>query len=163
MSFTTLPLLSEERFPSASEFEKIKPASFSLNSFISHILETLRIAGFAKLFLLTENLDDYLEKIQKALNVELPEKDCILAIKDVLAGKVYSTGNIEEYSSFSKIIFLILQEITIEPKDYKRFAQNIYQAKLLANDIRHKEIELFCDILIGYAYAQIGIKQKALD
>ena len=45
--------------------------------------------------------------------------------------------------------------------DYKRFAQNIYQAKLLALDLHQKELELFCDLLIAYAYSKIGIAEKA--
>ena len=141
--------------------ETIKPASFSTNLFISHLLETFRLVGFAKLYLLEDNLDVFFESIKKALNVELPEKDCIYAIKDYLAGKVYNTVNIETYNAFSKVIFLILQEFSLLNEDYKRFAQNIYQAKLLAADIHQREIELFCDLLIAYSYAKMGIKEKA--
>lgn len=147
---------------SPSVLEKVKPASFSTNLFVSHILETFRLAALAKLFLLDENLDEFLEQIHQALNTELPEKDAILAVKDFLAGKVYSTKNIEEYSAFSKLIFLILQEFSILKDDYKRFAQNIYQAKLLASDIHQREIELFCDLLIAFAYSKIGITEKAM-
>ena len=46
--------------------------------------------------------------------------------------------------------------------DYKKFAQNIYQAKLLAVDINQKELELFCDLMIGYAYSKIGVVEKSL-
>ena len=141
--------------------EQIKPPSFSTNLFISHLLETFRLAGFAKLYLLDDNLDDYFERINVALNIELPEKDCILAIKQYLAGKIYDTKNIEEYNAFSKVIFLILQEVSLLKDDYKRFAQNIYQAKLLSIDINQKELELICDLLIGYAYMKVGVAQKA--
>ncbi len=37
--------------------DKVKPASFSTNLFVSHILETCRLAGFAKLLLMDENLE----------------------------------------------------------------------------------------------------------
>ncbi len=141
--------------------EKVKPASFSLNLFITHILETFRLVGFAKLFLLDDDLEEFFEKVKTSLNADLPEKDCIQAVKDYLAGKVYSTGNIENYSACSKVIFLILQEFADLKGDYKRFAQNIYQAKLLASDIKVRELELFCDLLIAYSYSKIGISQKA--
>lgn len=141
--------------------DKIKPAGFSLNLFVSHLMETFRLAALAKLYLMDSDLEDFLDKVKTVLAVELPEKDCILAVKDFLAGKVYSNGNMEEYSPFSKIVFLILQEFTNLKDDYKRFAQNIYQAKLLALEIHQKELELFCDLLIAYAYSKIGIKQKA--
>lgn len=143
--------------------DKIKPAGFSTSSFISHILETLRLAGFAKLCLMDEGLDNFLELIKITLDTDLPEKDCILAIRDFLAGKVYNTGNIEAYSPYSKVIFLILQEMTnLSTKgDYKKFAQNIFQAKLLAEDIHQIEIKYFCDLMIAYAYSKIGITTKA--
>lgn len=141
--------------------DKIKPASFSTNLFISHLLDTCRLAGFAKLFLMEENLEEYFARVAVALNTELPEANCILAIKDFLADKVYTTGNIEEASAFSKVVYLILQEFTVLKDDYKRFAQNIYQAKLLALDLHQRELELFCDLLIAYAYSKIGIEEKA--
>ena len=91
----------------------------------------------------------------------MPEKDCILAIKEFLAGKTYSIGNVEEYSAFSKIILLILQEFSVLKDDYKRFAQNIYQAKLLANEQHQREIDMLCDLLIAYSYSKMGIEEKA--
>ena len=141
--------------------DKVKPASFSVNLFVTHILETLCLAALAKLQLQDENLDEFLDKISIALATDLPEKDCIIAIKDFLASKVYTTGNIQASSAFSKVVFLILQEFSILKDDYKRFAQNIYQAKLLATDIHARELELFCDLLIAYAYSKIGITAKA--
>lgn len=141
--------------------DKIKPASFSLNLFVTHILDTLRLVGFAKLYLLDDDLNEFFEQIKTSLNVDLPEKDAILAIKDFLAGKVYNTENIEEYTAFSKIIFLILQEFSLLKNDYKRFAQNIYQAKILASEINQREIEMLCDLLIAYSYSKIGIQEKA--
>ena len=140
--------------------EKIKPANFSLDSFKSHILDTCRLVATAKLIML-DDLESFFNNVQSSLGVELPEKDCILAIKDYLNDKVYSTGNIEEITPYSKIIFLILQELSTLENNYNKFAQNIYQAKLLSIDINQKELELICDLLIGYAYMKVGVAQKA--
>ncbi len=110
-----------------------------------------------------ENLEEFFSRVAVSLNSELPEAECILAVRDFLADKVYTTGNIEEVSAYSKVIYLILQEISVLTDDYKRFAQNIYQAKLLALDLHQKELELFCDLLIAYAYSKIGIEEKQND
>ena len=141
--------------------EKIKPASFSTNLFVEHMFETFRLAGFAKLFLMDDDLDDFFNAVRTSLGDELPEKGAILAIKDFLAGKSYAVSNIEEASTFSKVIYLILQEFSEHSKDYKTFAQNIYQAKLLASDLHEMQLELFCDLLIAYSYSNIGITEKA--
>lgn len=141
--------------------EKIKPASFSTNFFIGHMMETFRLAAFAKLFLMDEGLEDLFRAIKEALNAELPDKDCILAVRDFLNGKPFTPSNIEEASAFSKVIYLILQEFDRHSDDYKTFAQNIYQAKLLAADLHQIQLEMFCDLLIAYSYANIGITKKA--
>jgi len=141
--------------------EKVKPASFSMNLFVNHVLDTCRLAGFAKLYLMDDDLEHFFENVRISLDVDLPEKDAILAIKDYLADKVYMTGDIENCTAFSKILYLILQELSTLEADYKKFAQNIYQAKLLALDIHQKELGLFCDLLIGYAYSLTGVNEKA--
>lgn len=144
-----------------SLIEKIKPASFSTNLFISHMLETFRLAAFAKLFLVEDGLEDLFEAIKEALNTELPDKECILSLRDFLNGKSYSPSNIEGATAFAKVIYLILHEFEYHSDDYKTFAQNIYQAKLLAADLHQIQLEMFCDLLIAYSYANIGITKKA--
>ena len=139
----------------------IKPESFSLNLFITHLLDTFKLVGLAKVLTLDENIEQFFESIRNAFNEDLPEKNCIKAIKEFLAGKDYVPSNVEEENSFSKIIFLILQELSEVKKDYKSFAMNIYQAKLLAADINQTRLEYICDLLIAYAYAKIGIISKA--
>lgn len=141
--------------------EKIKPASFSTNLFVNHIQETLNLAVMAKIYMLDSDIDEFLESINKALNFDLKEKDSILAFKKFISGEDYALGNIDEYSAYSKLLFLILQEFSILENDYKRFAQNIHQAKLLAQDINQIEMEYFCDLMIAYSYFKLGVVDKA--
>ena len=93
-------------------------------------METFRLAAIAKLLLMDDELDDFFNAIATALNAELPDKECILAIKDFIAGKSYHAEDIENSTPFAKVIYLILQEFEQHSDDYKTFAQNIYQAKL---------------------------------
>jgi hypothetical protein len=112
--------------------------------------------------MLDDDIMDFFAKIQENLQVEFLEKDAIVAIKNFLANKIFELDKIENYSAFAKSILLILQEFSLLKDDYKSFAQNIYQAKLLASDIHQKEVELFCDLLIAYSYFKIGIPEKSL-
>ena len=141
--------------------ENIKPANFSTNFFVSHLMETFRNVGFAKLLTCDENIDLYFNNIKKALNEDLPEKECILAVKEFLSGKKFAPSGTEEASAFSKVIFLILRELSDLKNNYKLFAQNIYQAKLLASDLHQIQLEYLCDMLIAYAYSKVGISRKA--
>ena len=146
---------------SKENIEQIKPVNFSLNLFKSHLNDTFTIVAFAKLFMLDDDLEEYFSKIKENLDFDLSEKDIIVAIKNFLAGKTFEMGIIENYSPISKIIFLILQEFSTLKDDYKKFAQNIYQAKILAAEIHQKELEMFCDLLIGYAYFKYNVPNKA--
>ena len=140
---------------------KIKPANFSTNLFVTHLMDTFRLTAIAKLLRNDDDMDDYVAKVNKSLDSELPEKECIIAVKEYLAGKTYAPSNVEMTTAFSKIVYLILQEISNVNGNYKLFAQNIYQAKLLSVDIHEAQLEYLCDILIGYAYAKMGVTQKA--
>ena len=141
--------------------ENIKPPNFSTNLFVSHLMDTFRMALFAKLLANDNDIQEFCDSIKVALNEELPDKDCIFAIREYLAGKSFAPSNTENTTSFSKIIYLILQELASLTDNYKQFAQNIYQAKLLASDLNQKQLEYICEILIGYAYAQSDVYVKA--
>ena len=141
--------------------EKIKPAGFSIKLFVEHLFETFRLASFAKLFLMDEDLEEFLEAIKTAFGEELPDKNVLIAVRDYLAGKNFGTTDVEDATPFAKVIYLILQEFSEHSSDYKTFAQNIYQAKLLTADIHQLQLELFCDLLIANSYANIGITKKA--
>lgn len=141
--------------------DKIKPNSFSANLFVNHLLETFRLVAFAMLITNDDKLDNLFEKIQNSLDAELPEKSAICAIKEFLKGTDFVPSNIEESSAVSKVIFLILQELTNLKNNYNDFAQNIYQAKLLASDLHQTQLGYICDLLIAYAYAKKGVFKKA--
>ena len=141
--------------------EKIKPANFSTNLFVNHLMDTFKIVGFAKLLLNDSKLEEYFSTVKESLGAELSDIDCIIAIKEFLGGKKFAPSNIELSTPFAKVIFLILQEISVLNDNYKKFAQNIYQAKLLAADLHQTQIEYICDTLIGYSYAQMNIAVKA--
>ena len=141
--------------------EKIKPINFSTNSFVNHILDTFKLVSFAKIIACDDNIDEFFKTIEKNLDIEFSEKKCILALKEYISGKDYTPSNIELNTPFAKIIFLILHELSRLKNNYKQFVQNIYQAKLLAMDINHIQLEYLCEILIAFAYSEVGNKIKA--
>ncbi|MCQ2739696.1 MAG: zinc ribbon domain-containing protein [bacterium] len=141
--------------------EQIRPESFSVSMFIDHITDTMRTVALAKLLLLDSNLEEFTERVCNIIGTDIPDKDCILAIKDTLADKTYLTKDLENCPAYSKVVYLILQEFAQHKNDLKTFAGNIYHAKLLANDIHQKDLEYFADLLIGYAYGKANLVQKS--
>ncbi len=145
------------------DIEKIKPVSFSTNLFMEHVMETFRLAALAKLLLMDDELEEFFDAVKVATETELPDKECILAVRDFINGKEYSHSFVENATAFAKIIYLILQEFTQNKDNPKVFAQNIYQAKLLAVDIKQIQLEMLCDLLIAHSYAKLDIKEKAMS
>lgn len=141
--------------------EEIKPAGFSTNLFIGHLIETFTLVAISKIFSLDDDVEEFINNVGIILGIELPDKDCILAIKNALNGEQFIPSNVENATPFSKVIYLILQEFSEHKYNYKEFAQNIYQAKLLASDIHQAQLELLCDTLIAYSYANMEIYEKA--
>ena len=125
------------------------------------MFETFRLVGFAKLFMMDNDLEEFLDAIKVAFGEELPDRNVILSVRDYLSGKSFGTTDVENATPFAKVIYLIMQEFSEHSDDYKAFAQNIYQAKLLTADIHQLQLELFCDLLIANSYANIGIAKKA--
>ncbi len=146
---------------SPNNIDSIKPDSFSSNKFIEHLQETYRLVCFAKIIRGDLDLAEYLDKLNNTFGKAFPDKECIIAVKEFLSGKDYVPSNVENATAFSKMIYLILQEFTLHSGDYKSFAQNIYQAKLLANDLHQIQVEKLCELLIANSYMNIGIKKKA--
>ena len=144
-----------------SVIEKIKPASFSVNSFVTHLADTFRLGALAHILSMNTNTEEYYEKIKSSLGEDLPEKEALNILRDFLAGKDAEFKNIEEASPFAKIIYLIIQEFSEQNINYKTFAQNIYQAKLLASDISQINLEYFCELLIAFAYSKENVYKKA--
>lgn len=141
--------------------EAVKPAGFSFESFKQHVFESFRLVALAKIFLLDDDLEAFLDTIKNNIGEELPDKEVFLTLKSLFADEKRAVENVENYSPYSKIILLIILELTSEIKDYKSFAQNIYQAKLLADEIHQRDLKLFCELLIGYAYFKAGVQEKA--
>ena len=141
--------------------ESIKPKNFSIDLFIEHLLETFRLIAFAKLIANDNDIETFFDRVCNAIGEELPEKKAIITLKKYIAGSDYIPSQVEDESPVSKIIYLILQELSILKDDYKNFAQNIYQAKLLSSDLHQTQLEYICDLLIAYAYAKKGIYKKA--
>ena len=141
--------------------EQITPPGFSKNFFALHLMETFRVAAIAKIIVADDDLEDFFLQIKTAFNEDFPEQECLTAIVEFLKGKTFALSNADEATPFAKALYMILQQIADPDKDYKNFAQNCYQAKLLTAEIHQTQLERLCDLLIAYAYSKIGIKQKA--
>lgn len=90
--------------------------------------------------------------------------DIFITLQDLLHGvKTHpSVQQIDANDRFGGVILHIINAFVNFTGDYKMFAEDIYRAKVLAKDNRLHQLELFSDLLIGYAYLQLESYKKLM-
>lgn len=152
-----LTVITKENLP------LLKPEQFSLSQFEELIFDNFGFVALAKILMMKNDLSDFLERINTNLS-GMPETfNMFLDLeKTIHSQNVDLTGKVAtDDSKFSKIIFNLVRAFSKDIDDYKKFASDIYQAKINAKLHKLIQIELICDLLIGYSYFKLGQDRKA--
>lgn len=147
-----------------ANLDKLKPSHLSLDKFEDTIFDALCFAAFAKILVLDKNFDVFKKTIHSKMG-KLPNVfDLFTLLNEVIHGN--KVQNIPENIStdedrFSKILLSIITAFNDYKDNYEKFAGHIHQAKVNAKAYCLFQIELACDILIGYSYFKLDKKKKA--
>ncbi|MDD3435924.1 MAG: hypothetical protein PHC64_02115 [Candidatus Gastranaerophilales bacterium] len=154
-----LSILSPEVLP------KLKPESLSEKQFEDVIFDAFSFVAIAKVILLRSNNEiiKFIEKIAANMGQVPDTFELFLILAMLIKGEEINIPKEipETGDKFSKIIFNIIRAFSENKNNWEKFADNIYQAKLSAKMHKLSQIELFCDLLIGYAYFNLEKIQKA--
>lgn len=143
--------------------KKIKPEHLSLKQFEEIIFETMVFVAISKIISLANNLTDFIAKLQVNI-AQPPEFFSLLLIQEqIIKGKNIENLNDIKITNdkFSKIIMNITKAFSVDKYDYKEFADDCHQAKMSAKLNKLPQIELLCDLLIGYSYFKLNQFKKA--
>lgn len=147
--------------------ENVLPEGFSKKQFEDAILDALFFINAARVIQLTP---DRQEKIDFVINTHPQNYACFRLLKlfiDFYEGKdiiepmkqIAKSGLNDKYS---QMLFPLLQGlISLRYKDFNGLGNYVYNAKIKAADIHLHQLEYFCDLMIGYAYLNIGNLKKA--
>lgn len=154
-----LEVISKENFP------KLKPEHFSQKQFEEVIVESMCFGIISKVILLQSEADlkKFIEKVQSKIDLKPEIFNLLLKLEKVIKKMDVKlpVDYVVDDNKFSKIISSIIRAFTEEENNYKKFADYIYQAKLSAKMNNLTQIELFCDLLIGFAYFNLDQLQKS--
>lgn len=142
---------------------ELKPEHLSVKQFEEVIFSAMSFVVISKIVLLQNDLNNFIEKI-KIHTGRLPKVfDLLLYLEKMVKGiKVEIPSYIRtEDDKFSKIIINIIRAFNSNENNYQIFANNIHQAKVNANVQKLSQIELLCDLLIGYSYFRLNNTKKA--
>lgn len=140
---------------------KLKPEHLSEKQFQEAIFDAMSFVAISKIILLQNDLQGFMAKVQTAVG-RLPKVfDLFLNLEKVIKGiKVqFPYDTLEENDKFYNIIANIISAFSQD--DYKIFADNIHKAKINARIQKLSQVELLCDLLIGYSYFKLNEHKKA--
>lgn len=141
----------------------LKPDYMSAEDFQSLIIDSAGYVALANVLLLVGNVDEFLKILRGELSCIPQSYDLFIELQNLLHGKQIKAlnSNISDGDRFGGAIYNIINAFLSFSGDYKVFAEDIHKAKVIAKYNRLYQIELFADLMIGYAYMQLGAYKKA--
>lgn len=143
-------------------FEKFKPEYIDLEDFQRILIRSVGFVVIANIIQLHGNISEFLNKIYSTLSFIPKSFDIFIQLDEAIRGHEVSVSeDMIGEDDFSSIVFNIIKAFAQFNDNPVEFAKIIYKAKILAKKYDLKQIEMFCDLLIGYAYVQINKYKKA--
>ncbi len=138
----------------------LKPDYYSEDDFKILITDSVGFIAMANVLLLTGKCGEFLNILKNELDFIPQSYDLFITLENLLRGNCNSPdiGQISENDKFGNILINFINAFTGEADE---FAENIYNAKIIAKELNLHQFELFADLMIGYAYIKIQSYQKA--
>ncbi|HIS35371.1 TPA: hypothetical protein IAC10_01890, partial [Candidatus Scatousia excrementigallinarum] len=140
----------------------LKPDYMTVEQFEAIIINTIGYVAAVNVLQLKGNVQEFLNIVRTDLTKVPHSYDIFIAFQDLLAGRTPNYDNsLASDDKFSAPIFHILEAFTRCTHDYNVFAEEIYEAKILAKCNGLYQFELFADLMIAYCYIKLNSLQKA--
>ena len=147
-----------------NRIDALQPKSLPENQFYDLITNSAGYVMFAKILQLKEDTFKFCELIERVLTT-IPNSFKMFAdIDNLIHNKPIITDikqPINQNEKFAKFLINIIKAFSIEKSNPENFATTIYEAKLGAKENNLHQLELFCDLMIGYSYFKLGKFKKS--
>ena len=137
------------------------------NAFIDTTELKFLIAEFTGYILMIESLENSdvksdLNRITKLIDFIPESYQIFIELQNILKGHSVELKIFKSASDvFSGILFHMINAFHKHINNATDFAKEIYKSKLLAKEAYMYPFELFCDLMIGYAYIKLKCYKKA--
>ena len=141
----------------------LKPDYFSEDEFKALIADSVGYVALGNVLILSGNVGQFLDIVYADLDFIPKSYSLFVALEDLIHGRPISVKceNVDENDRFGHVILNIINAFLMNDGDYSMFAEHIYKAKIAAKISKLHQLELFCDLLIGYAYMKLRSFKKA--
>ena len=141
----------------------MRPDYMTIEQFEQIIIDTIGYIALANIFQLKGNVREFLNLVRSDF-ANIPHGyDAFIVLEEFIFGLTpqYDESLLSDDNKFSAIIYHFIEAFTRCQHDYRVFAEEIYEAKILAKQYHLAQIELFADLMIGYAYLRLCSFRKA--
>lgn len=146
----------------SQKIDAINYTVISKDEFKYLVSECIAYIATVDVITLKEDVVEFLDISNKLFNFIPKEYSIFVQLQNLIKGqKVTLTANMSENNIFSSILYHFLRAFVNFKDDATAFAQEVYKSKLIAKDYQFHGFELFADLLIAYAYVQLGSYNKA--
>lgn len=141
----------------------LKPDYLTEEQFEAIVMDTIAYVALCNVLQLKGNVQEFLNIVRTDLTNVPHSFDIFIALQDMIFGRIpkYDRSMVSENDKFSGVIFHIIEAFMRCRHDYNVFAEEVYEAKILAKSRGLHQFELFADLMIAYAYIKIDSHTKA--
>jgi hypothetical protein len=157
LGYNVLNVMNQENM------DLMRPDYMTSEQFEKIIMDTIGYVALANVLQLKGNVKEFLNIVRSDFTRVPHAYDAFVALESLIFGQQpqYDNSILAEDNKFSAIIYHVIEAFTRCKHDYKVFAEEIYEAKILAKQYHLSQIELFTDLMIGYAYMKLCSFRKA--
>jgi len=141
----------------------LKPDYFTEEAFNALVLDSAAYVALASVFVLNGSVEQYLQILRNEISFIPQSFDLFKSLEDLVFGRPVNVNSdeISENDRFGGAIYNIVTAFSNFDGDYEHFAAIIHRAKSIAKYNGLFVVEFFADLLIAYAYVQLGNYQKS--
>ena len=146
----------------SSNYLKFKPDYMEEEEFKNMIIRCVGCIAIANIVQLKGNVRQFLDLAYSALDFVPKTYDIFIQLEEAIHGhEITISENMIGQDNFSPVVYHVINAFAQYNNDPQGFAEVVYQAKILSRNSGLKQVETFCDLLIGYTYIQMGMFPKA--
>lgn len=143
--------------------EYIKPDYYDIELFKDLVINSAAYVAFANVILMTNGLTQYLNILRSEMSFIPQSFDLFIALEDFIHGRELSVDidSYDDADKYGNYIKYIIKAFLMCGDDYSEFAETFYKAKIIAQSNDQRQLELFADLMIAYAYVKRDSAKKA--
>ena len=158
IGYNVLNVLDEEKIQAI----KFDNSIISVDEFRMLVSECVGYIALVDVITMKEDVGEFLTTANKLLPFLPQTYNIFVSLQNLIMGKPVNINELQSGEDmFSEIILHIINAFVRFKDKPNEFAQEIYKSKLFAKVTMIYPLELFADLMIGYAYIQLNSYRKA--